>query len=90
MITTADPGYKVTTFALPFGASPKPKALRVSGSSGAVSYDFAGVFAVGANLAHSPYNAAFEPGYIPRIRAGEPGRRQAPPTGRTSRATGCR
>ena len=69
MITAADPGYKVTTFALPFGASPKPKTLRVSGSSGGVSYDFAGVFAVGANPAHSPYNAAFEPGYIPRIRA---------------------
>lgn len=69
MITSADPGYKVTTFALPFGASPKPKTLRVSGSSGGVSYDFAGVFAVGANPAHSPYNAAFDPGYIPRIRA---------------------
>jgi peptidoglycan/xylan/chitin deacetylase (PgdA/CDA1 family) len=69
MITAADPGYKVTTFALPFGASPKPKTLRVSGASGGVSYDFAGVFAVGAGPAHSPYNAAFDPGYIERIRA---------------------
>ena len=76
MITAADPGYKVTTFALPFGASPKPKALRLSGSSGGVSYSFAGVFAVGADPSHSPYNAAFEPGYIPRIRAQNAGRRQ--------------
>jgi peptidoglycan/xylan/chitin deacetylase (PgdA/CDA1 family) len=69
MITAAVPGYKVTTFALPFGSSPRTKALRTAGSSGGVSYDFSGVFAVGAGPAHSPYNATFDPSYIPRIRA---------------------
>jgi peptidoglycan/xylan/chitin deacetylase (PgdA/CDA1 family) len=69
MIVKADPGAKVTTFALPFGAIPKTRALAHAGSSGRTSYSFAGVFAVGANPAHSPYNAAFDPTYVPRIRA---------------------
>jgi peptidoglycan/xylan/chitin deacetylase (PgdA/CDA1 family) len=69
MIVKADPGAKVTTFALPFGAVPKTRALAHAGSSGRTSYSFAGVFAVGANPAHSPYNAAFDPTYVPRIRA---------------------
>ena len=69
MIKTADPKAKVTTFALPFGSTPKVHVLDRSGSSGGTSYQFAGVFAVGAEPAHSPYNAAFDPTYIPRIRA---------------------
>jgi peptidoglycan/xylan/chitin deacetylase (PgdA/CDA1 family) len=69
MIVKADPSAKVTTFALPFGAIPKTRALDHSGSSGGTSYKFAGVFAVGAGPAHSPYNAAFDPLYVPRIRA---------------------
>lgn len=69
MIAKADPAAKVTTFALPFGSTPKVHLLDRSGSSGGTTYHFAGVFAVGANPAHSPYNAAFDPTYIPRIRA---------------------
>ncbi|MDX6257698.1 MAG: hypothetical protein QOJ11_4032 [Frankiales bacterium] len=69
MIVKADPEAKVTTFALPFGAIPKTRVLAHVGSSGGRSYTFAGVFAVGANPAHSPYNAAFDPLYVPRIRA---------------------
>jgi peptidoglycan/xylan/chitin deacetylase (PgdA/CDA1 family) len=69
MIVKADPTAKVTTFALPFGSTPKVHVLDRAGSSGGTSYKFAGVFAVGANPAHSPYNAAFDPTYVPRIRA---------------------
>ena len=69
MINKADPAQKVTTMALPFGGRPKVHALAEKGSSGGTSYDLAGVFAVGANPSHSPYNATFDPFYIPRIRA---------------------
>jgi hypothetical protein len=69
MINTADPAQKVTTMALPFGDRPKNHALAQTGSSGGVSYHLAGVLAVGAGPSHSPYNAAFVPTYIPRIRA---------------------
>jgi peptidoglycan/xylan/chitin deacetylase (PgdA/CDA1 family) len=69
MINKADPAQKVTTMALPFGARPKVHALAEKGSSGGTSYDLAGVFAVGAGPSHSPYNATFDPFYIPRIRA---------------------
>jgi peptidoglycan/xylan/chitin deacetylase (PgdA/CDA1 family) len=69
MILKADPKAKVTTFALPFGSTPKVHVLDRSGSSGGTSYQFTGVFAVGANPSHSPYNAAFDPTYVPRIRA---------------------
>jgi peptidoglycan/xylan/chitin deacetylase (PgdA/CDA1 family) len=69
MINKADPAQKVTTMALPFGVSPKTRALDHTGASGGISYDLAGVMLVGANPSHSPYNAAFEPYSIPRIRA---------------------
>ena len=69
MIHTADPAQKITTMALPFGGRPKVHALAEKGSSGGTSYDLAGVLAVGANPSHSPYNATFDPFYIPRIRA---------------------
>ena len=69
MINSADPAQKVTTMALPFGGRPRTHALAEKGSSGGTSYDLAGVLAVGANPSHSPYNATFDPFYIPRIRA---------------------
>ena len=69
MINTADPAQKVTTMALPFGGRPRVHELAEKGSSGGTSYDFAGVMAVGANPSHSPYNAAFNPFYVPRFRA---------------------
>ena len=81
MINKADPAQKVTTMALPFGNRPKVHSLAQTGSSGGVSYHLDGVLAVGAGPSHSPYNAAFEASYIPRIRAedqsqAKPGDRQ--------------
>lgn len=70
VITRAVPGVQVTTMALPFGVRPHNNGLAAKGSSGGVSYDFAGVFAVGSNPSPSPYSAAFDPMYVPRIRSG--------------------
>ena len=69
MIHTADPAQKVTTMALPFGDRPVEKSLAETGSADGISYKLSGVFAVGSNASHSPYNANFDPDYIPRIRA---------------------
>lgn len=70
VITDAVPGVHVTTMALPYGVRPHTNGLAAKGSSAGVSYDFAGVFAVGSNPAPSPYSATFNPRYIPRIRSG--------------------
>jgi peptidoglycan/xylan/chitin deacetylase (PgdA/CDA1 family) len=71
VITHAIPGgVDVTTMALPFGVRPRNHLLASQGSSGGLSYHFAGVFAVGSNPAPSPYSARFDPLYIPRIRSG--------------------
>lgn len=63
------PGYPVKSFALPFGIRPDDHALAVAGSAGGVSYHFAGVYAVGANPSPSPFSAAFNAAYIPRMRS---------------------
>jgi hypothetical protein len=66
VITDAIPGVQVTTMALPFGVQPRHHSLAARGQG----YSFAGVFAVGANPAPSPFSARFDPMYIPRIRSG--------------------
>ena len=66
VITTAVPGAKVTTMALPFGVHPRNEVLAHHGSG----YDFAGVLLVGSNPSKSPYNKGFDPFKIPRIRSG--------------------
>lgn len=66
VITKAVPGVKVTTMALPFGAHPRNRTLAVHGSG----YAFEGVLLVGSNPARSPYNKAFDPLSLPRIRSG--------------------
>jgi peptidoglycan/xylan/chitin deacetylase (PgdA/CDA1 family) len=68
-ITTAVPGYQVTTLALPFGVMPTNPALAHRGSSGGQSYDYGGVMLVGANPAPSPFAADWDPFNIPRIRS---------------------
>jgi len=70
VITDNVPGVQVTTMALPFGVRPRNHGLASKGASRGLSYDFAGVFAVGSNPAPSPYSARFDPLYVPRIRSG--------------------
>jgi hypothetical protein len=68
VITSAVPGYKVATMALPLGVMPKPASLAVSGSWDGESYHHAGVFLVGADPSPSPFSTKFDPLAIPRIR----------------------
>ena len=58
-----------TTFALPLGVHPKKEKLAAKGSYDGTSYDFAGVFLVGAGPARSPFHEKFDGENIPRIRS---------------------
>ncbi|MGK4585606.1 polysaccharide deacetylase family protein [Kitasatospora sp. HPMI-4] len=68
-ITKAVPGTTVQSLALPYGAMPKPGSLAVAGSAGPVAYQHRGVYLVGSNPSRSPFDAAFDPAAIPRIRS---------------------
>lgn len=68
-IGRAVPGYRVTTFALPFGVHPQPASIAWTGSAAGDSYHFDGVMEVGSNPARSPYSATFDGTKVPRIRS---------------------
>jgi hypothetical protein len=68
VITSAIPGYKVETMALPLGVMPKPASLAVNGSWDGDSYHHLGVLLVGAEPSPSPFSSRFDPAAIPRIR----------------------
>lgn len=73
-IDSAVAGYKVRTFALPEGLWPKNRALAHEGrwaeprSKRVVAYKFAAVLDVSGGPSHSPYDAEFNAGSIPRIQ----------------------
>ncbi|HKI92078.1 MAG TPA: putative glycoside hydrolase, partial [Gaiellaceae bacterium] len=69
VITSAVPGYRVQTMALPLGSVPKRRMLALRGRWGGTSYRLRGVMLVGAGPAPSPYSASFDPAAIPRIRS---------------------
>ncbi len=69
MIRKAVPGFSPKTMALPYGAYPRVEAVARHGSAHHTTYDFAGVFLVGANPSHSPYHKDFRGAAIPRIRS---------------------
>lgn len=60
---------ELSTIALPLGASPEDPRLAAHGSWEDVTYDYDGVFLVGARPAPSPYAADFDSLAIPRIRS---------------------
>lgn len=74
-IDSAVPGYKVRTFALPYGIWPKNRALAWQGSwtdpkTGQVhSYRFDAVLEVAGGPARSPFDPQFDPHRITRIQA---------------------
>lgn len=74
-IDSAAPGYKVRTFALPYGIWPKNRALAWSGSwtdpktGQPHPYRFEAVLEVAGGPARSPYDPAFNPHSITRIQA---------------------
>jgi hypothetical protein len=73
VIERAVPGYRVESFALPLGMSPRNESLAVRGSFGGRSYGPYGVALIGASPAPSPFSRAFKPGAIPRIRTSHAG-----------------
>jgi len=73
VIEQAVPGYRIESFALPLGMSPRNEKLGVRGSSGGRSYGPYGVALIGANPSPSPLSRAFRPEAIPRIRTSHAG-----------------
>ncbi len=71
MITTAIPGYQVSSLALPYGVWPRQRELAVQGLYGDVRYHHACVLLVGAEPAPSPFARDFDPLRTPRIRASD-------------------
>jgi peptidoglycan/xylan/chitin deacetylase (PgdA/CDA1 family) len=69
-IEAAVPGYKVKTFARPFGIAPLDKMQLHSGTYEGKAYNFTGVMLVGSNPSPSPYSSTFDAFAIPRIRSG--------------------
>lgn len=69
-----DKEYQVNTLALPFGVRPEDSELRSYLQKGNVdqnSYEMIAVLNVGWMPAPSPYDKAFDPASIPRVRASE-------------------
>ena len=69
-----DPDYAVNTLALPFGVRPEDTELRTflqSGTDEGVPYEMIAVLNVGWMPGLSPYDEAFDPASIPRVRASE-------------------
>ncbi|MFD7896889.1 polysaccharide deacetylase family protein [Streptomyces sp. NPDC059743] len=67
-IVKAAPGIRVTSLALPFGAMPQEAGVAARGTG----YRYDGVYLVGANPSVSPFDKAFTPAAIPRIRSAGP------------------
>ncbi|MFF3749923.1 polysaccharide deacetylase family protein [Streptomyces sp. NPDC002018] len=67
-IVKAAPGTRVTSLALPFGAMPQSAGVAARGTG----YRYDGVYLVGANPSASPFDKAFTPAAIPRIRSAGP------------------
>lgn len=80
LVTTAVPGAKVRTMALPFGVWSKNRELTHHGSFDGESYTNEGILLVGANPCPSPFTAAFKPLEIPRIRSTSYGGGKIPQT----------
>ncbi len=64
------PGYDVASLSLPMGVHPDRERLALRGSWEGLTYEFTGVYLVGARPAPSPYDTDFDPLNIPRIRTG--------------------
>ena len=69
LVEEAVPGYKVDTFALPYGLSPQNYELAVAGVYEGFTYKHRAILKVGANPTLSPAVKDFDPLHLPRIRA---------------------
>lgn len=68
-VKAAAPSAEVATLSLPFGVWPKNRSLAATGSAGDVTYNHEAILLVGAQPAPSPFDTAFAPLAIPRIRS---------------------
>ena len=71
MVNEIVPGYKVETFALPFGIGTKETEWSVRGEHQGISYENIGVLLVGSTPAPSPYNKNFSPYALERVQVFE-------------------
>ncbi|HUR75603.1 MAG TPA: polysaccharide deacetylase family protein [Sporichthya sp.] len=69
-LEAAVPGYRVRTFATPYGVWPVNRELARAGTHDGVPYEFDGVFGVDEINAYSPFSVAFDPYAVPRVGAG--------------------
>jgi hypothetical protein len=73
-LLTTFPNYKICTLALCFGGRPKTTHFEKylsSGSQNGIPYQNIAVLNVGSSPAHSPFDQAFNPLKITRVRASE-------------------
>lgn len=70
IITDAVPEAEVRTFTLPLGVWPDERSLAYEGSTDDGDYAHDAVLLVGSNPAPSPFDEAFDPLALPRIRTG--------------------
>ncbi len=71
MVEEAVPGYRIESFALPYGLWPSNRELAYAGSYEGIEYRHDSVVLVGAQPAPSPFSGAFDPLATPRIRASQ-------------------
>lgn len=69
-IQAAVPGYRVRTFATPYGRWPDNPELARRGVSAGVPYEFDGVFTTGGENAYSPFADRFDRFAVPRLASG--------------------
>ncbi|GAB3293585.1 polysaccharide deacetylase family protein [Parasphingorhabdus pacifica] len=72
LVTSAVPGMRVRSLALPLGVHPDREELAAEGSAGGTDYQYDSVMLVGSNPAPSPWSADFDPVNVPRIRSQGP------------------
>lgn len=65
------PGYRVKSFALPFGVHPKNRILAREGEYQGFKYSHDSVMLVGSGPVPSPYSTDFNPYLLERIQAGD-------------------
>ncbi len=71
LVDSLVPGYKVETFALPFGIGTKEKEWAVKGQLEEATYENVAVLLVGSTPAPSPYNKKFDPYALERVQVFE-------------------
>jgi peptidoglycan/xylan/chitin deacetylase (PgdA/CDA1 family) len=70
-VEKANPGYQITTMALPFGIYPKNTAWAEDGTFNGITYHHSILLEVGSSPSVSPYSKEFNPMHVTRVRGSE-------------------